>query len=708
MTAWRALMWAVDELADATAVPEQGSWAEPRQGSWAEPRQGPWAEPRQGPWAEPRQGSWAEPRQGSWAEPRQGPWAEPRQGPWAEPRQGPSAVPGPADGWRTDASQDHERYRAWLQGRPGGAPGSAGGAGGPIFSVLVPVYRTKGWILERCVESVRTQTWTGWECCICDDGSDDPALTRYLRWVAARDRRIRVTSLPENRGISAATNAAAALATGDLVALLDHDDELTPGALAAVAEALVARPEADVVYTDEDKLDPDGQPFGPRFKPDFSPDYLLTTPYMGHLLVVRRSLFTKLGGMRSKMDGSQDYDLMLRATEAARSVLHVPELAYHWRVVPGSAAGDATAKPWAYAASGRALTSALRRRGEDAELEAGPMPGMWNARRRLPDGISISVVVSALGDAVQLRACVDGLGAVEPLPSTTGAGMAEVLVSSSASGVAEVLVSSSGSGVAEVLVSSSSPGVAEVGVAAPDRPDLETRALLGALAERPGVRVFAGPSPVAAANAAARGGAGTLVLFVDSRIVPAMGAWMAAMAEHAMRDGVGPVGARLVSPAGLVRHVGLVLGLRGRPAAPVLEGLGAAEYGYLEAARITRNWSAVSSACLMIRRELFDELGGFDEAMGPWADVDLCLRAAQLGQRSLLCSLAELMADLPPSGVGGGVEAERARFLERWGDLVRAGDPFFSPHLSRLWPECVIADEDEEELWNNLMWPPAR
>ncbi len=589
-----------------------------------------------------------------------------------ESGQGPWAVPGPPDGWQTDASQDHERYRAWLHGRPGGAPGSAGEAGGPIFSVVVPAYRTKVWILERCVESVRVQTWAGWECCICDDGSNDRALTRYLRSVAARDRRIKVTSLTQNRGISAATNAAAALASGDFIALLDHDDELTPIALAAVAGALMASPEADVAYTDEDRLDPDGQPFGPLFKPDFSPDYLLTTPYMGHLLVIRRSLLTELGGMRSKMDGSQDYDLMLRATEVARSVLHVPELAYHWRVVPGSAAGDATAKPWAYAASGRALTSALRRRGEDARLEAGPITGMWNARRRLPDGLPVSAVVSALGDAVQLRACVDGLGAVEPLPGATEVGVTEVLV------------------------------------AAPERPDLETRALLGSLDERPGMRVIKGSSPVATANTAARCAAGTLVLFVDSRIVPATGGWLAAMAEHAMRAGVGPVGARLLSPDGLVRHVGLVLGLAGKPAAPVLEGLPAAGFGYLEAARVTRNWSAVSSACLMIRRELLDELGGLDATMGPWADVDLCLRAAGLGQRSLVCSIAELVAELPPGGAGNGAKAETARFLEKWGDLVRAGDPFFSPHLSRFRPECVIADENEEDRWNNLMWPQAR
>lgn len=655
--AWRALMWAVDRLAETgerTATPAAG----------AELIRG---EPVLAPDA-------------------------PGPAPWQE------CEPPPA--WHDAASLDHQRYRAWLDARPAGAPGSAVASGGPSFSVVVPAYRTSPWILERCIESVRAQSWPRWECCVCDDGSQDRALTRYLRSLAGGDERIKVTALAHNQGISAATNAAVALGTGEFVALLDHDDELTPGALAAVAAVLVANPEADVAYTDEDKLDGQGLPFGPRFKPDFSPDYLLTTPYMGHLLVVRRALMASLGGMRSKMDGSQDYDLMLRATEAARQVVHVPEVAYHWRIVPGSAAGDPTAKPWAYAASGRALTSALRRRGEDAELEAGPVLGMWNARRRLPPEVSVSVVVSALGDAHALRTCVDGLATVGSLPGNpAGAQLAEVLV------------------------------------AGPPRLELETGALLARLAQRPGVRVVeptpqgaqagspGGPTasprkvtgspdgstdPSGAANQAARLAQGELVLFVDSRVTPSPGGWMEAMAEHAVREGLGPVGARLVSPEGLVRHVGLVLGMLGLPAGPVLEGLPASDFGYLEAARVTRNWSAVSGACLMIRRRLFDELGGFDAAMGPWADVDLCLRAGALGQRSLVCAPAELVARLPPARAAGGREEARDRFLRRWGDLIRAGDPFFSPHLSRLRPECVITDDDEEERWNSLMWSPAR
>ncbi|MGH9128484.1 MAG: glycosyltransferase [Acidimicrobiales bacterium] len=641
--AWRGLMWAVDRLAEATAEPDR---------------------------------------------------ERDRGGHQAGGHQAGGHRPGaPADAWPADASQDHERYRAWLANRPGGAPGSAG-TGGPSFSVVVPVFKTDGWVLERCVESVRAQTWAGWECCICDDGSGDRDLSRYLRRLAARDGRVKVAVLERNEGISAATNRALSMATADFVALLDHDDELTPGALAAVAGGLADHPWADVVYTDEDKLDAEGRPFGPRFKPDWSPDYLLTTPYMGHLLVIRRSLLGELGGMRAKMDGSQDYDLMLRATEQARSVLHVPEVAYHWRVVPGSAAGDSSAKPWAYAASGRALTSALRRRGEDAQLEPGPMPGMWNARRRLAPEVSVSVVVCAFGGARQLRTCADGLAGMGAL-----VGSGEVVVGS----VGAVPGWAAEWGVGAL-------GAGEVVVAAPAHPDLEARALLGQLTRRRGSRVVTGSSPVIACNLAARSARGALVLFLDAGVTPAPGGWLQAMAEHAVRPEVGPVGARLLTPGGLVRHVGLVLGLGGLPAAPVLEGLPASEYGYLEAARVTRNWSAVSGACLMICRELLADLGYLDEEMGPWADVDLCLRAGAAGRRTVLCSLAELTADLPPTGVGSGWGQGGARFLERWGEVVRAGDPYSSPHMSRLRPECLLPEDNEEEAarWNELISTPER
>ncbi|MGH9063645.1 MAG: glycosyltransferase [Acidimicrobiales bacterium] len=584
---------------------------------------------------------------------------------------------------------------------------------GPTFSVVVPVYRPAVWLVHRCVASVRDQTWPHWELCLCDDGSGDPELARYLHQVERSDRRVRLATHGRNLGIATATNTALGLATGDFVALLDHDDELLPGALASMAAAIEADPRADVLYSDEDKLDEAGLAFGPRFKPDWSPDYLLTTPYLGHLLVVRRRLLDSLDGMRAEMDGSQDYDLMLRATERARAVVHVPEVLYHWRIVSGSAAGDSSAKPWAYAATGLALRSALDRRGEAAELQPGPMPGMWHVRRDLAPGTTVSVVVSATGGARRLRRCLDGLG------HEAGVGPLEVLV------------------------------------VPPVPADLETTALLRHLADRPGVRLAPAAPPaggregaaggavqatapgggsgtrraagagcadspcVATLDAAARLARGQLVLFLDARVDPSPGTWLRAMAEHAQRHEVGPVGARLVSADGRLLHAGLVLGLGGQPAAPVLEGLAAGDYGYLEAARVTRNWSAVSGACLMVRRDLLDDLGGLDDAMGQWADVDLCLRAGRAGYRSLVTPLAELVADLPrtwpteagPSRCEGDAAGATRAFLEQWSETTRDGDPYFSPNLSRLHPGCLLPEEDDDARWNELIstlapsWP---
>lgn len=597
---------------------------------------------------------------------------------------GPAAAsPAPPAAWPLDASMDHVRYREWLaRGRVGRAlpperwssapnlarrwAGRAGvgagrGAEAALFSVVVPVYRPDLWYLRRCVESVRAQRWGDWELCLCDDGSGNPELGAWLRRLTRWDRRVRVTANPRNLGISAATNRAMALASGQFVALVDHDDELAPDALASMAAAIEANGAADVLYSDEDKLDEEGRPFGPRFKPDWSPDYLLTTPYLGHLVMIRRSLLDSLGGMRPELDGAQDYDLMLRATEQARAVVHVPEVLYHWRIVSGSAAGDATAKPWAYAATQRALASALERRGDDGRLTPGPMPGMWHVRRPLArvGPVVVSVVVSTVGGAGRVRACVDAVLRAE------GVGPVEVLL------------------------------------APPPYPDLETQALLGALA-RDGVATLGGGGGGAAAMVAQ----GSLLAFVDARVEPLDDGWLRAMAEHAQRPEIGAVGARLLSPDGRVRHVGLVLGLGG-PAGAVLEGLPSGEHGYLEAAVVTRNWSAVWGACLMTRTSLFESLGGWDQDMGPWADVDYCLRLGQAGYRVLVTPLAELVHHGRPGGreASAGAIGATGRFLGRWEQAIRAGDPFFSPNLSRLGPAGVLPDDHEDQRWNDLISP---
>ena len=220
-----------------------------------------------------------------------------------------------------DAFSDIHAYRKWVHDKAQVEPGPfvTDQTGSPTFSVIVPVFRPELWYLQRCVESVKAQTYGAWELCLCDDASGSVDITRYLQQAADDDHRIKVAVHDENQGISAASNTASALARGDYVALLDHDDELTPDSLARVAHHLRAEPDADVVYSDEDKSTRAGIPAFPKFKPDWCPDLLLSYPYLGHLTVVRRDTCCEIGGFRTEMDGSQDYDLMLRATERART-----------------------------------------------------------------------------------------------------------------------------------------------------------------------------------------------------------------------------------------------------------------------------------------------------------------------------------------------------------------------------------------------------
>lgn len=527
-----------------------------------------------------------------------------------------------------DASNQHERYRQWLASRP---PPPALPAGAPSISVLVPVYKPDLWYLEACVESVLAQSSRDLELCLCDDRSGDPDVARYLRRAARRDPRVKLARHESNRGISAATNTALGMARGDFVALLDHDDVLAPHALQTVSAALAAAPQADVLYTDEDKLDGKGLPFGPRFKPDWSPEYLLSTPYMGHLLVLRRSLVESLGGWRSELDGAQDFDMMLRATEQARAILHLPEVLYHWRIVPGSAAGDPTAKPWAYEATGRALASALERRGEEAtKALPGAMPGMWSLRRPVPAGTTVAAVVDAHGPAGPLRDLVETL-----------LGRASVVLAPR-------------------------PGLG-----------LETEAVLRALQRRCDVAVVpAAPSWGERADAGWRACDAELVAFLDGQLSPASQDWLEIMAGHALHPGIGAVGARLVTPDGRIAHVGLVLGMPG----PFLAGVPCGYHGYLESGVVCRNWSAVSGRCLLTRRSLLKEGDGLDAAMGEDADLDWCLRMGRHGLRSVVDPAAELVIGLPwaePPAAGG-----RAAFVARWGGILDAGDPYFSPHLS--------------------------
>ena len=583
-----------------------------------------------------------------------------------------------------NASEDRRAYHRWLRARR--QPVIVGGVGEaprrrarvrralrlrtkpPLVSVLVPVWRPPLWALERCVGSVLDQTFGDWQLCICDDASGDEDLTAYLRSLRRVDRRINVTALEQNGGISAATNGALAIANGRFVAFLDHDDELTSDALEKVADVLGADPEVDVLYSDEDKVDAAGERFDPLFKPEWSPDLLLSFQYLGHLTVIRRGLVAELGGLRSDYDGSQDYDLALRATERARKIVHLPEVLYHWRTLPGSAASDSSgvlAKPWAYEAGLRAIQDTLARRGEEGEVTRRPdFPGRYHVRRKLRRDPLVSIIIPFRDEPALLATCAASLR------QDPGYDRVEL-----------------------VLVDNDS-----------ELP--ETAELLDGLSREPDVTIVDAPGPfnwAAINNAAAANARGEILLFANNDIEARAPRWLHALLGHALRDEVGAVGARLLYPDGAIQHAGVVVGLGGI-AGHVLRGLPGDHPGYNSMAISTRDCSVVTGACMMVRREVFESVGGFDERLPvAFNDVDFCLKLRERGYLVVYEPLAELIH--PESKSRGHTDdlVEGRRIVHRWADVLAAGDPYLNVHLShwRYW--CPLSTVQEDDRWKTYL-----
>ena len=504
----------------------------------------------------------------------------------------------------------------------------------PLVSVVIPVYNPdEGW-LEAALDSVLGQVYPNWELCVRDDTSTREHVQKILSRYEKLDCRIKVSHGRENLGICGASNAALSMAGGEFVALLDHDDELAPDALFEVVKLLQEHPEADLIYTDEDMMDEAGNRFGPRFKPDWSPEMLLALNYIIHLSVYRRSLLEEVGGFRPGFEGSQDYDLVLRFTEKTDKVFHIPKVLYHWKAVTGSVAADVEAKPQTHERTRKALEEALARRGLRGSVEDEFYHSVFRARLEIHGDPKVSVVVPTEGDFDSLKRCIRSIEAL-----TTHRDY-------------EVLVAYTGTDPALEHLSS-----------VPHRiiPSAENRS--------------------ATLNLAAAHVEGEYLLFLDSDVEVISGGWMEAMLEHAQRPEIGAVGARLRYPDsdGRLCHAGVIL------------GAGVANYahrfypagypGYLGATLLPRNFSAMSGACMMLRKDVFEEAGGFDEENLPDAynDMGLCLRLGELGYRTVYTPYAELRCHGPSVREPAPVESRYMR--ERWGEVLD-DDPYYNPNFS--------------------------
>jgi GT2 family glycosyltransferase len=531
----------------------------------------------------------------------------------------------------------------------------------PLFSVIVPCYRPALATFDRCIASVLEQTHDDWEICLCDDASGDPALAEQLAVLAAADPRIHVKVRASNGGISAATNDALALASGRYVVFLDHDDELHHRALERIAQTIEEHPEADVIYSDEDKIDDFGRRFMPTFKPDWSPDLLLSNAYMCHVLVLRRELVTQLGGCRSEFDGAQDYDLMLRITEITSAIVHIPEVLYHWRTSAGSASGDPGAKPWAFEAGRRALEETARRRRIDASVVQHPrVPGSYHFMRTPKSGYLVSAIIPFRDEPALTAACYRSF------------------------------IEHPGYDNFELLLVDN------------DSAQPETRALLEDLARDHRVRLIEAPGPfdwVAINNEAARKARGDLLLFLNNDVVARSHGWLAAMVAQAERPEVGAVGARLLYPDGTVQHAGVVVGV-GWGATHVQQGISGDKPGYLSLTTVTRNFSAVTGACLMTRRSVFEEAGGFDGNLPiAFNDIDYCLRLRQAGLLVIYTPVAEMIHHESKSRGHSDDVTEAPFFRKRWRSLILSGDPYYNRNLGRFDNSCRLPIKEDEERW---------
>jgi GT2 family glycosyltransferase len=453
----------------------------------------------------------------------------------------------------------------------------------------MPVFNVAETWLRQAITSVTRQLYANWELCVVDDASSDPHVRMVIEEYAAKDPRIKPVFAMTNAGIAMASNAGLQAASGAFVALLDHDDELAPEALLEVAKLLNHRPELDLIYTDEDKIDRDGNRCDPASKPGWSPDLLLSMNYICHLTVVRTTRLNRLGGFRAGFDGSQDYDLVLRVTEQADKIAHIPKVLYHWRKIPGSAAESFAAKPQASTAVRRAFGEALGRRGVDGSVDM-VSHGRYRVRYAVPEHPLVSIIIPTKDRIDLLSRCL------ESIQSKTAYRKYKILV-----------------------IDNNSEETA-------------TRRYFFEIAARHVVVSYPPPFNWAAINNfASRRATGAYLLFLNNDVEAIEPEWLEALLEPAQRKDVGAVGAKLLFPNHTIQHAGAVLGIGG-VCGHAFKGLPGDTPGYLDHAKAVRNDSAVTGACLMTRRDVFQSVGGFDEQLRvAFSDIDFCLRVRDKG-----------------------------------------------------------------------------
>jgi GT2 family glycosyltransferase len=509
----------------------------------------------------------------------------------------------------------------------------------PCISIITPVFNTPVAWLTECVESVLAQAYEKWELILVDDESTEPETLRVLRELGARDSRIVLAKDEQRAGISAASNRGLALAEGEWAGFLDHDDVLEPDALFQNVKWLQDHRDADLIYSDEDKLTEQGFD-APIFKPDWSPDYFLSCNYICHFTIVRCELLRRIGGFRSEFDGAQDYDLFLRIMEETDRIDHIPRVLYHWRRSLTSTADNIRRKPGSLETGRLALEAYLERRQESGHVAVDWGTHAYWIKRQLTEAKKISIIIPVRDGVDFLARCL------------------------------------------ESLTSKTSYAPYEIVVVDNDSQSEEALAYFSHLKHR--VLRYSGPFNFSAMNNfAVEQTDSPWLLFLNNDTEVIESEWLTMMAEHVQRPAVGAVGPKLLYPDDTVQHAGIVVGVGGI-AEHAFRGLPTEAPGVCRQLQTTRNYSAVTGACLLTRREVFDEVGGFDEERLPvtFSDVDLCLKMRRAGYRVVYVPFAKLYHHESGTRRPAVEPLETEVMRERWPDVLER-DPYYNPNLSR-------------------------
>lgn len=524
----------------------------------------------------------------------------------------------------------------------------------PLISIAMPVYNVEIKWLEKCIDSVINQTYDNWELCISDDASTDSKIKKCLEAYEQKEPRIKVVFRKENGHISLATNSALEIATGEFIALLDNDDELPPHALFEVVKVLNERPELDVIYSDEDKIDAEGNRFDPHFKADWSPDTLMGNNYISHLGVYRSSIVKSLGGFRKGYEGSQDYDLVLRVTEQIPEdhIYHIDKVLYHWRTIPGSTASSGEAKSYIYDSGVKALTDALNRRGIKGTVRPGLISGFYEVTYEVLQEELVSVIIPTKNGYDDLKLCVDSIIEKTSYPNY------------------EIIIADNGS---------TDPKMQEL--FAEYKKQLDERFI---------VELIDIPFNYSRINnLAAKKASGKYLLFLNNDTEVIEPNWMTTMVSYAQFDRIGCVGAKLYYPDDMTQHAGVLVGIGG-VAGHALNNYDRTHCGYFGRLVIDVNYLAVTAACMMVKAADFKAVNGFDETLEvAFNDVDLCLKIYELGRYNVYAHQVELYHFESKSRGYEDTPEKQKRFAgeikkmqDKWPAYI-AHDPFYNDNLTK-------------------------